>query len=81
MERTILAWNRTGLTFVATGAAVLRLLSPMGRGVVGVAMVVIGAVIATYGWRRTTPASAGRPIRLLAIATTVLAVVVVGAAV
>ena len=77
-ERTALAWNRTGLSFVAVGAAVLRLLTPTGRGAVGAGMVVVGAAASVYAWRPRGDAK--RAIPLLAWATTLLAVAVLVAA-
>ena len=72
-ERTALAWNRTGLAFVAAGAVVLRFLPADGRGGVGLAMVAVGTVTATHGWRYRAGASPGRAVRLLALATMTLA--------
>ena len=54
-ERTALAWQRTGLTQMATGAAMLRLLpSSPWRLVLAVGMVAVGAVT-TVGARRLHP--------------------------
>lgn len=80
LERTALAWNRTGLSFVAIGAAVLRTLAPNGRGAVGLAMVVVGGAAAVYAWRPRTGADRVRAVRLLALATTLLSVAVLVAA-
>lgn len=80
LERTALAWNRTGLSFIAVGAAVLRLLGPNGRGAVGAGMVVVGAATSVYAWRPREPRDAARAARLLAVATTLLAVGVLVAA-
>lgn len=78
LERTALAWNRTGLSFVVVGTAVLRVLAPAGRGLVGIAMVLVGAVASTYAWR---PRRERRyAIRLLAFATTAVAIAVFVAA-
>ena len=79
-ERTALAWNRTGLSFVAIGAAVLRTLAPSGRGAVGLAMVVVGAGASVHAWRPRGGHDRVRAVRLLAFATTLLAVAVLGAA-
>lgn len=79
-ERTALAWNRTGLAFVAAGAVVLRFLPADGRGAVGLAMVVVGTLTATHGWRYRAGTSPGRAVRLLALSTTTLAVGVLVAA-
>lgn len=59
-QRTALAWQRTGLTHMATGAACLRLLpsSPL-RPVLAVLMMTVGAAISA-GSRRMHP---GRPHR------------------
>jgi len=53
--RTALAWQRTGLTHMATGAACLRLLpgSPF-RPVLAMAMIAVGAAI-SVGSRRLHP--------------------------
>lgn len=81
MERTALAWNRTGLAFVAIGAAVLRTLAPTGRGAVGIAMVVVGGAAAMHAWRPRAGPDRVRAVRLLALATTLLSVAVLIAAV
>jgi uncharacterized membrane protein YidH (DUF202 family) len=80
VERTALAWNRTGLSFVAIGAAVLRTLAPSGRGAVGVAMVIVGAGAAVHAWRPRLGHDRARAIRLLAYATTLMATAVLVAA-
>lgn len=55
IERTALAWQRTGLSHVATGALCLRLLpSSPARPVLAAAMVVAGAVL-SIGGRRLHP--------------------------
>jgi uncharacterized membrane protein YidH (DUF202 family) len=79
-ERTALAWNRTGLAFVVSGAIVIRLLAPDGRGAVGLVMLAIGTVTAAYGWRFRSAVAHGRAVQLLALATTALAVAVFVAA-
>ena len=79
-ERTALAWNRTGLAFVAIGAAVLRTLAPNGRGAVGVGMVLVGAAASVHAWRPRAGPDRVRAVRLLAIATTSLSVAVLAAA-
>ena len=54
-ERTALAWQRTGLTQMGFGMAVLRLLpSSPGRLVLALAMVTCGAAV-TVGSRRMHP--------------------------
>ena len=55
VQRTALAWQRTGLTHMAVGASCLRLLptSP-ARPVLAAALIVVGAVI-SLGSRRLHP--------------------------
>lgn len=62
-ERTLLAWVRTALGFMAAGIAVVYLApeeaTPMVDIVLGVIMVGLGALLAVLGawrWRRTTRA-------------------------
>lgn len=89
-ERTFLAWTRTALAFVVAGLGVVQLLPPFpgvpwGRHVLGVPLIVIGAVIAitSYSqWVRSQQAlRRGQPLprsvlpRILAIAITVMAIV------
>lgn len=55
-ERTFLAWNRTALALVAGGLAVSQLL-PEGdaddvRRLLGLPLIVLGAVIAWFSYRR-----------------------------
>lgn len=50
-ERTFLSWSRTALALVAAGLGIVQLLPPfpgvpLGRHVVGVPLIVLGAVIA-----------------------------------
>lgn len=72
LERTDLAWQRTGLSHAGAGVALLRLLptSPV-RPLLAIAMIGVGAVT-SIGTRRLDP---GRPhrgwLRFLATATTV----------
>jgi hypothetical protein len=55
VQRTALAWQRTGLTHMATGTICLRLLpSSPYRLVLCVAMIVFGAVV-SLGSRRLHP--------------------------
>src|SRR5580704_19769187 len=70
-ERTFLAWTRTALAFIVAGLAIVQLLPPFpgvpwGRHVLGVPLIVIGAVIAivSYGqWTRSQRAlRRGEPI-------------------
>jgi putative membrane protein len=54
-ERTFLAWSRTALALVAAGLGVVQLLPPfpgvpLGRHVVGVPLIVLGAVIAVTAY-------------------------------
>jgi putative membrane protein len=93
-ERTFLAWTRTALAFVVAGLAIVQLLPPFpgvpwGRHVLGVPLIVIGAVIAVVSyiqWSRSQRAlRRGEPIprsllpRIIAI--TILAMAVVSAVV
>jgi putative membrane protein len=55
-ERTFLAWNRTALALIAAGLGVVQLLPPFpgvpfGRHIVGVPLIVLGAVIAAAAYR------------------------------
>ncbi len=54
-ERTFLAWTRTALAFIVAGLAIVQLLPPFpgvpwGRHVLGVPLIVIGAVITTVSY-------------------------------
>lgn len=55
-ERTLLAWVRTCLAFIGGGLAVTELLGqpdvPGGRRLIGLPLIVAGAVIAGYSHRR-----------------------------
>src|SRR5580693_814247 len=58
-ERTFLAWTRTALAFVVAGLGVVQLLPPFpgvpwGRHVLGVPLIVLGAVIAVVGYYQWT---------------------------
>ena len=89
-ERTFLAWSRTALALVVAGLGVVQLLPPFpgvpwGRHVLGVPLIVFGAVVAVvaYGeWVRSQRAlRLGRPLprsimpRLLAVVITVIAAI------
>lgn len=55
-ERTFLAWSRTALALVVAGLGVVQLLPPFprvpwGRHVVGVPLIVFGAVVAVAAYR------------------------------
>jgi putative membrane protein len=54
-ERTFLAWSRTALALVVAGLAIVQLLPPFpavpwGRHVLGVPLIVLGALIAVAGY-------------------------------
>jgi len=89
-ERTFLAWTRTALAFIAAGLAIVQLLPPFpgvpwGRHVLGIPLIVLGAVIAGVGylqWTRNQRAlRRGEPLprsllpRVLAVTTTAMALV------
>ena len=67
-ERTFLAWSRTALALVVAGLGVVQLLPPFpgvpwGRHVLGVPLIVFGAVVAVtaYGeWIREPAGHASR---------------------
>jgi putative membrane protein len=55
-ERTFLAWNRTALALIAAGLGIVQLLPPFpgvpfGRHLVGIPLIVFGAVIAVAAYR------------------------------
>ena len=58
-ERTFLAWSRTALALVAAGLGIVQLLPPFhgvpfGRRVLGVPLIILGAVIAVAAfWEMT----------------------------
>jgi putative membrane protein len=61
-ERTLLAWLRTGLALQGGGVVVFQLASNLGaREMLGLALVVVGAVCHVVGWWRYR--SADRAIR------------------
>jgi putative membrane protein len=89
-ERTFLAWSRTSLALVVAGLGVVQLLPPFpgvpwGRHVLGVPLIVFGAVVAVvaYGeWVKSQRAlRLGQPLPrsvmpwLLAVVITVIAVI------
>ncbi len=89
-ERTFLAWSRTALALVVAGLGVVQLLPPFpgvpwGRHVLGVPLIVFGAVVAVvaYGeWVKSQRAMRlGQPLprsvmpRLLAVVITAIAVI------
>ena len=63
-ERTFLAWNRTALALVVAGLGIVQLLPPFpgvpwGRHVLGVPLIVLGAVVSVTAyreWRRNQTA-------------------------
>ena len=88
-ERTFLAWSRTALALVVAGLGVVQLLPPFpgvpwGRHVLGVPLIVFGAVVAVAAyseWVRSQRALRhGQPLprsvmpQLLAVVVTVIAV-------
>jgi putative membrane protein len=89
-ERTFLAWSRTALALVVAGLGVVQLLPPFpgvpwGRHVLGVPLIVFGAVVAVAAyseWGRSQRALRhGQPLprsvmpQLLAAVVTVIAVI------
>ena len=88
-ERTFLAWSRTALALVVAGLGVVQLLPPFpgvpwGRHVLGVPLIVFGAVVAVAAyseWVRSQRALRhGQPLprsvmpQLLAVVVTAIAV-------
>ncbi len=89
-ERTFLAWTRTALAFIVAGLGIVQLLPPFpgvpwGRHLLGVPLIVLGAVIAVVGYFQWTANQRalrqGQPLRrspvppILAVAITALAIV------
>jgi putative membrane protein len=89
-ERTFLAWSRTALALIVAGLGIVQLLPPFpkvpwGRHVLGVPLIVFGAVVAMAAyreWVRNQRALRhGQPLpatvlpKLLAIVVTVMAVI------
>jgi putative membrane protein len=93
-ERTFLAWSRTALALVVAGLGVVQLLPPFpgvpwGRHVLGVPLIVFGAVVAVaaYGeWVRSQRAlrlgqSLPRSVMPLLLAAVVTVIAVIAAVV
>jgi putative membrane protein len=91
-ERTFLAWTRTALAFMVAGLGVVQLLPPFpgvpwGRHVLGVPLIVIGAVIAVVSYTQWTSSQRamrrGEPLpgsvlpRVLAISIVIMAIIAV----
>jgi putative membrane protein len=89
-ERTFLAWTRTALAFILAGLGIVQLLPPFpgvpwGRHLLGIPLIVIGALIAVIGYREWATSQRalrrGEPVRpsplprLLAAAIACLAIV------
>jgi len=89
-ERTFLAWSRTALALVVAGLGIIQLLPPFpgvpwGRHVLGVPLIVFGAVVAVTAYsewvtsqramRRGEPLPRSVMPRLLAVIIFVMAVV------
>jgi putative membrane protein len=89
-ERTFLAWSRTALALVVAGLGVVQLLPPFpgvpwGRHVLGVPLIVFGAVVALAAYREWVISQRalrlGQPLarsvlpRLLAVVIAVMAVI------
>jgi putative membrane protein len=58
-ERTFLAWSRTSLALVAAGLGIVQLLPPfkgvpLGRHIVGLPLIVLGAVLAVAAYWEMT---------------------------
>ena len=58
-ERTFLAWSRTALALVVAGLGIVQLLPPFprvpwGRHLIGVPLIVLGAVVAAAGYLEWT---------------------------
>jgi putative membrane protein len=89
-ERTFLAWSRTALALVVAGLGIVQLLPPFpgvpwGRHVLGVPLIVFGAVVAVTAYREWVASQRalrlGRPLarsvmpRLLAVVIAVMALI------
>lgn len=58
-QRTFLAWSRTALALIAAGLAIVQLLPPFpgvpwGRHLIGVPLIVLGAITAAESYREWT---------------------------
>jgi putative membrane protein len=88
-ERTFLAWTRTGLAFIVAGLGIVQLLPPFpgvpwGRHLLGVPLIVLGAVIAVVGyyqWTGNQRAMRRREPVLRSVLPKILVVSIVGMAV
>lgn len=89
-ERTFLAWTRTALAFMVAGLGIVQLLPPFpgvpwGRPVLGVPLIVVGAVMAVVSYvqwvrsqqalRRDAPLPHSLLPRILAITISAMAVI------
>jgi putative membrane protein len=89
-ERTFLAWSRTALALIVAGLGVVQLLPPFpgvpwGRHVLGVPLIVLGAIVAVTAYREWVTSQRalrlGQPLarsvmpRLLAVAIALMAVI------
>jgi putative membrane protein len=88
-ERTFLAWTRTALAFIVAGLGIVQLLPPFpgvpwGRHLLGIPLIVLGAVIAVIGYRQWTvnqrALRRGEPVRRSALPQ-ILVLSIVGLAV
>jgi putative membrane protein len=69
-ERTLLAWSRTSLAFIASGLAIIQFFDhfvmPGGRRLIGIPLILLGGMIAAVSGRqwsqREAAMRAGQPI-------------------
>jgi len=93
-QRTFLAWSRTALALVAAGLGIVQLLPPFpgvrwGRHVIGVPLIVLGAVTAAQAYREWTSTQRAlrrqqplpRSVLPLVLAATIAVVAAIAAAV
>ncbi len=93
-QRTFLAWSRTALALVAAGLGVVQLLPPFpgvpwGRRIIGLPLIVLGAVTAAQAYREWTRTQAAlrrgeplpRSVMPLMLAATITIVAAAAAAV